>query len=113
MGQATTPPCPRNLFREQLIKPTRPRITTKNNMLKRTNWTTEEIIEILKDRLRVENLYNLTDEFNMAIESLLDEFEACLYPEESFGAFAYDTEKKEFVHIGLIPENCKAAIKRK
>ena len=81
-------------------------------MLKRNNWTTEEIVEMLRARImpdasidaicfgKPEEERKRFIEYNMAIEELLYEFESCLYPPDVMGAFAYDTEHKEFVHIG-------------
>lgn len=85
-------------------------------MLKRNNWTNSEIIEILRSRLLTKD-----DDFttlfrngnNFAIDGLIDEFESCDYPPEMMGAFAYDTEKKHFVHIGEVPDECKLPIARR
>ena len=81
-------------------------------MLKRDNWTTQELVDMLRARIlpdasidaicfgKPEEVRKRFIEYNQAIEGLLDEFEACLYPPDVMGAFAYDTEHKEFVHIG-------------
>lgn len=91
-------------------------------MLKRDNWTTQELVDLLRARKLPEDVITaisgthngqperaalerkLCEEYNLAIDGLLDEFEACLYPPDVMGAFAYDTEHKEFVHIGQYPE---------
>lgn len=77
-------------------------------MIKRDNWTTEEILHILKSRLEYEESKNSFFEkrregYNLALEELIDDFGSCTLPQEVMGAFAYDTEKKEFVHIGYFP----------
>lgn len=83
-------------------------------MLKRDNWSTQDIVDILKNRIIDEDGIELTpeeralyDEYNMTLEGLIEDFEACLYPEDMMGAFAYDTERKDFVHIGTVPEEAK------
>lgn len=85
-------------------------------MFKRNNWTNKEIIEILRSRI-LTNDNDFTNLFrngnNFAIEGLIDDFESCDYPAKMMGAFAYDTEKKEFIHIGAIPDECKLPIARR
>ena len=98
-------------------------------MLKRDNWTTQELVDLLRARKLPEDVITaisgthngnreraalerrLCEEYNLAIDGLVEDFEACLYPEDIMGAFAYDTERKEFVHIGQFPEEDAIACK--
>lgn len=82
-------------------------------MLKRDNWTNDEILEILRSRLIPEDepmQLNALLAHNCLLDSLMDEFASCKYHPEEFGAFAYDAEAKEFVHIGQIPDDCAIKI---
>lgn len=86
-------------------------------MLKRDHWTTEEILEIIKSRLEYEESKNphfekMRSGYNLALDALIDDFGSCLIPQDIMGAFAYDTERKDFVHIGKIPEDCKISASR-
>lgn len=78
-------------------------------MLKRNNWTNEEILEILRSRLIGDKNGPESADYvcghDNVLESLIDEFASCKLDSQTFGAYAYDTEQKEFVHIGEIPDD--------
>jgi hypothetical protein len=73
------------------------------NNLKRTNWTTEEVIEMIKDR-KIFDMEGKEANFftnnNDVIDFIIELFQDFQRPEEEPGAMAYDMEKKEIVHIG-------------
>ena len=77
--------------------------------LKRDNWTTEEVIGILRgckltkfpsydDGIEVEHI----NDHNGAVQDCIDTFFDFQRPIEESGATAYDTEDKRIVHIGPI-----------
>lgn len=75
--------------------------------MKRTNWTTEEVIDILKGQVLVDRDGNESEMFrehNNGIRDCIDAFGDFLRPKEELGAMAYDPENKIIYHIGDIPE---------
>lgn len=73
---------------------------------KRTNWTTEEVIEILKGQKLV-SPSGRNNEFvhshNQGVDSCIDMFEDFQRPQEEFGAMGYCLEDQTIYHIGTIP----------
>lgn len=71
---------------------------------KRTNWTTEEVIELIRGQKLV-NSKGTTEgceAYNEAVENVANMFYDFLRPQEQPGAMAYIVEDKEVVHIGAI-----------
>jgi len=76
-------------------------------MLKRTNWTNDEVISILEgckihieDRHREDKHFYLLEARNQAIEQCIYQF--CDFkadPEESFSAMAYETDNGQIYVI--------------
>lgn len=71
--------------------------------LKRTNWTTEEVIRLLDgqklcaiDSSAPESVH----EHNEAVDNMKAFFGDFLLPETEMGACAYDPEKDRIYHIG-------------
>tara|TARA_B100000963_G_C22414109_1_gene574604 strand:- start:355 stop:570 length:216 start_codon:yes stop_codon:yes gene_type:complete len=68
-------------------------------MLKRDNWTNEEVISFLKDM----RLYGPSDQsYNTSLNAAVMMFEDFMRDESSCGATAYETEIKEIVVIGPV-----------
>jgi hypothetical protein len=71
--------------------------------LKRTNWTTEEVIELLEG-MKLCTIGGKEDKYckmeNAAIARAKNFFEDFLRPEDEFGAMAYDPDSKQVYHIG-------------
>jgi len=70
-------------------------------MLKRDNWTNEEVIDILEGMKMIDK-----DEtprityWNMALEIAVSQFWDFKRPADQFAAMAYDTDTKEIVVVG-------------
>lgn len=71
---------------------------------KRTNWTTEEVIELIRGQKLVKGDGTIKgcEVYNEAVEDVADMFYDFLRPQDDFGAMAYVVEDKEVVHIGPI-----------
>jgi hypothetical protein len=82
-------------------------------MLKRDNWTNQEVIDILEgckividDKDRSEKHLSILNSWNQGVEQAIIQF--CDFqadPEESYSAMAYDTEQKRiFVVSSPMPQ---------
>lgn len=76
--------------------------------LKRTGWTTEEVMKILADckisgGKSAASIQYCTDH-NDAINDAINTFYDYLRPADEFGAMAYCPEENMTYHIGTIPE---------
>lgn len=71
--------------------------------LKRTNWTTEEVIQLIED-CRLYDMNGKEDvEFGThsdAVDMIRQKFEDFLRPTDQSGAMAYDPVSKNVYHIG-------------
>ena len=78
-----------------------------NRTLKRTGWTTEEVIKILKGCKIADANGEATSQFcvdhNDAIDDAINTFYDYLRPADEFGAMAYCPEEDTTYHIGTIP----------
>lgn len=71
--------------------------------LKRTNWTTEEVIELIEGQRLFSVDGKPADDFgrhNDGITAARQMFEDFLRPDDQFGAMAYDPESKNVYHVG-------------
>ena len=70
-------------------------------MLKRDNWTNEEVLDILEGMKMIDK-----DEtprityWNMALEIAVSQFWDFKRPADQFAAMAYDTDTKDIVVVG-------------
>ena len=78
---------------------------------KRTGWTTEEVMLILKDcmitpRKRSDPDYvdEYAEAYNDGVQAAVEHFFDYTRPQEEFGAMAYCVEENMTWHIGTIPE---------
>lgn len=80
-----------------------PRYRPDPAKLKRTNWTTEEVIELI-GQCRLYDVDGIEDTtggtHSDAITLVLQTFEDFLRPEDQSGAMAYDPVSKNVYHIG-------------
>ena len=83
--------------------------------LKRDNFTVNEIIDLINDRVCVDEdgnePPNLKD-YNDAVRSVADMFYDFLRPVGEMGAMAYDIDSKFVVHVGWIPDEMKIPMAR-
>jgi len=82
---------------------------TKNTMnLKRDNWTTEEVMKILKGCKICDGEGKATSKFcvdhNAAIDDAIDAFFDFTRPLDEMGAMAYCPEEDMIYHVGAIPD---------
>ena len=71
---------------------------------KRTNWTTEEVIELIRG-MKTTNSKGGTERcesHNDSVEMVAEMFCDFLRPQDDFGAMAYCVEDKTVYHIGQI-----------
>lgn len=80
---------------------------TTNDTFKRTNWTTEEVIELIKGQ-KIVNSDGKEDEYCQQHNQVIDHITDCLYdfirPVTEFGAMGLCNEDGQIYHIGGIPE---------
>lgn len=70
-------------------------------MLKRDNWTNEEVIYILEGLKMVNRNGLLIDtDWNTTLEHAISQFWDFKRPADQFAAMAYDTDTKEIVVVG-------------
>lgn len=73
---------------------------------KRTNWTTEEVMELIRGQ-KLQDLEGCepvsVKEHNDACENLAQFFYDFIRPVEEMGAMAYCTDDKTVYHIGAVP----------
>jgi hypothetical protein len=77
--------------------------------LKRDNWTNEEVMDLLKG-MRITGMkvnpprVAYLESYNEGLQDAVETFFDFTRPMSESGAMAYDTEKKEIVHVGpLLP----------
>lgn len=83
-----------------------PRYQPDPAKLKRTNWTTEEVIELIEGQRLFGMDGKPSDDFgrhNDGIVAARQMFEDFLLPEDEFGAMAYDPVSNNIYHIGPRP----------
>jgi len=83
--------------------------------LKRDNFTVDEIIDLINDRLCIDEVGNephILKEYNDAVRSVADMFYDFQRPVEEMGAMAYDIDTKLLVHVGHIPDEMKIPMVR-
>lgn len=76
-------------------------------MLKRDNWTTEEVIKlILGSKVCDSNGIPLASQgdHNSIVEEVASVFKDFQRPKKEFGALAYDSDSGHVVHVGDIPK---------
>lgn len=79
----------------------------KERTFKRTNWTTEEIIELIKGKkiTRGDGVEcDYCKQHNDVIDDVVDYFYDFIRPETEFGALGMCNEDGVVYHIGSIPE---------
>lgn len=78
-----------------------------NKTIKRTNWTTEEVIELIEGckltRADGGEEDAWTKNYNHGVAGAADQFRSFAIPDDEFGALGYCTENKTIYHIGPIP----------
>lgn len=75
--------------------------------LKRTNWTTEEVINLISSQKIVNGNWEEDDHckaHNSVVDDIVDFFYDFIRQEDEMGAMAYCEETGEVYHIGQIPE---------
>lgn len=81
-------------------------------MLKRDNWTNQELIAIIKGQTICQGDGSPSIDpyfmaYNDGLLALVQHINSFVIPEKEFGALAFDTEDGVTYHIGEIPEEMK------
>ena len=74
--------------------------------LKRDNWTTAEVLDLIRGRFIVSRSGRREESigsYNDGVESVMHLFEDFDRPIEESGAMAYNPETREVVHVGPLP----------
>ena len=81
--------------------------------IKRTNWTTEEVIKLLEGCMWVQEGVGQDDlpddikQINFGVDECISQFKDFLIPDDQMGAMGYCPEEDVVYHIGPIPERVK------
>lgn len=86
--------------------------------LKRSNWTTQEVIDIASGMQLVTGMSDPDHDqymqaYNAGVAAVVDAFYDFQRPLSEMGAMAYSREDKTIVHVGHIPEEAKIPVLRR